>query len=229
MAELHLTRRQREDPLVIAWVRIQDWFLANTRVIGIVMLTALVIAAIGTLWLRGRARAESNASAKLAEASALYWQGKYDQLLQRSDEIRRDYQGTPSATEAMRLRGDALFWQGDFKKAAEAYETYLKENRTSSAIRAGVKRNLAQAYEGDNQFQKAATIYEELANEPGPRLIVGELVLAAARSWEHAGNTAHASTLYQRVATEFSDTPYAATAEVALGEIEARGSSPPAP
>jgi len=223
VAELHLTRRQREDPLVATWVRTQDWFAHNGRIaawtVGGLALAVLVF----VVWTRSRSQAEARASSSLAEAQAIYWRGDYPTLLVRADEVRKNFAGTKAATEALRLKGDAFFWQGDFKSAAQNYDQYLKENRTDSAFRRGVERNLAQSWESDHQPKKAGELYEKIAAEPGPRLLTAELYLSAARSYRAAGDLAKAKALYQKVSTDYTDTIFGADADIALGEMETTG------
>jgi tetratricopeptide (TPR) repeat protein len=223
VAELHLTRRQREDPLVATWVRGRDWLGSNGRIVAWVLGGLALAALVAVVWTRSRAQAEQRAANSLAEAQALYWRGDYPTLLARADEVRKNYGGTQAATEALRLKGDAFFWQGDFKSAAQNYEQYIKENRTESAYRKGVRRNLAQAYESDNQGRKAAELYEEMAGEPGPRVLTAELYVSAARAWRAAGDPAKAKALYQKVSNEYTDTVFGADADIALGEMEAAG------
>ena len=82
---------------------------------------------------------------------------------------------------------------------------------------------MGEALESQKEFARAAEIYEKLAQESGPRVARGELYYAAAHAWEDAGNLAKARPLYERVATEFADTPSAGDAEIALGQIQAQG------
>lgn len=219
MTEPHLTRRQREDPLVIAWVRAQEWLEAHARPLAITAGAVVLVVVVIVLWSRARSQAADQASARVTELSAPYWRGDYAAVQTQADEIRKQYPGTPGAADAARLKGDVLYWQGDFKKATQLYETYLKEIKTPSPVRSGVRANLAQAYEGDKQPRRAAEIYEELAKEPGPRLLRAELWLSAGRAWRAAGDSARAIAAYRTVSREFTDTPSAASAEIALGEM----------
>lgn len=223
MTELRLTRRQKEDPVLVGWVRFQDWVLENSRVILGVVGVAAALGIVTFLWMRTRADSEAKASGALAEASALYWRGDYGPLIQRANDIKREYGGTKAATEAERMLGDAYFWQGDFAKAKESYESYLKKTPASSQLRPGVERSMAQALESQKQYTQAAEIYERLAAADGPRDVRGELYYAAGRAWQEAGRLDKAKPVYQKLAAEFGDTPSAGDAEIALGELEAQG------
>jgi tetratricopeptide (TPR) repeat protein len=220
--EPHLTRRQREDPLVMTWVRTQEWMEANARLLAVVAGAVLLVIVVTVLWVRARAEAEGKAGEKVAEISALYWQGGYDRVIQGVDQLRKDYPGTAAAKEAIRVKGDALFWQGDFKGARAAYQAYLTEDTKPSPVRLGVRRNLAQALESERQFKEAAALYEELAREPGPRAIQAELLLAAGEDWRSAGDSARAAQAFGRVARDYADTPSGAKGQMYLGEVQLR-------
>jgi tetratricopeptide (TPR) repeat protein len=218
----HLTRRQREDPLVIAWYRIQEWLEENLRTVLIVAgLVALGVIA-GVFWTRQRADKEARGNARLAETSVTYWRGDYPRVGQLSEQLKREFPGTTAAVEVLRIEGDAHFWQGDFEKAAASYNEYLQKNRTPSVVRDGVRMNLAQAYESAGKPAEAAKLYEELSRVEAPRTVVAERALAAAHAYRAAGDTAKAMPLLRRVATDFAETPSARDAEVALGELQLR-------
>jgi tetratricopeptide (TPR) repeat protein len=219
VTEPHLTRRQREDPMVIAWLRAQEWLEANARLLAILAGAVLLVVVVAVLWTQARARAAEQASVRATEMSALYWRGEYARVLTEADAIRKQYPGTLGAADAARMKADASFWQGDFKQAAQNYEVYLEEVKTPSPVRSAVRRNLAQALEGDKQSAAAAKIYEELGKEPGPRLLRAENWLSAGRAWRAAGDSAKAIAAFRTVSREFTDTPFAANAEVALGEL----------
>jgi TolA-binding protein len=223
VTELHLTRRQKEDPVIAAWARFQDWFLDNARIVLGAIGIVVAVVVIGALWLKSRADAETKASGKLAEASALYWRGEYGPLSQRVIDIRRDYPGTKAAAEATRMLGDAYFWRGDFKKAIDSYQEYLRTVPASSPLHAGVDRSLAQAYESQRQFKEAAAQYEKAASEFPARMDQADMYLSEGRSYEALGDYAKAKTIFQKVATEYSDTPFSNDADIRLGEIEGEG------
>lgn len=223
MTELHLTRRQKEDPVIATWVHFQDWFMENVRVIlGVVGVVAAVVL-IGGLWLKSRADSEAKASGQLAEASALYWRGEYGPLSQRAIDIRHEYPGTKAAAEATRMLGDAHFWQGDFKQATSFYQEYLKDVSANSPLRAGVERGLAQAQESQRLFKEAAVQYEKSAKDFTTRMDQADNYMSAGRCYEALGDYARAKATFEKVSSEYADTPMANEAEMRLGEIQGQG------
>jgi len=223
VTELHLTRRQKEDPVIVSWARFQDWFMDNARVVLGVVGVVVAVLLIGGLWLKSRADSEAKASGQLAEASALYWRGEYGPLSQRAVDIRHEYPGTKAAAEATRMLGDAYFWQGDFKQATNYYQEYLKSVSANSPLRAGVERSLGQAQESQRLFKEAAEQYEKSAKDFTSRMDQADNYMSAGRCYEALGDYARAKTTFDKVANEYTDTPMSNEAQIRLGEIEGQG------
>src|SRR5262245_36898212 len=58
----------------------------------------------------GAARKENAASARLSDASELFWRADYDRSRQMAKEITRQYPDTPSGLDAVRIAGDDAYW-----------------------------------------------------------------------------------------------------------------------
>lgn len=218
MAAIDFGKRRHEDPLYRVWDQVQDWAARYGRVAGIVLLVLVVAAGALYFWNRARADREADASVRLAQVRSLYWRGDYPTVLLQTREIETEFAGTRAAAEATRVKGDALYWQGDFKGAVTAYEEYLQRVGAQSPALAQVRENLAQALENDGQFERAAETYEAIAKLEGPRPILAARWLGAARAWQLAGSHERAVAAYRTVIREYGDTQSARTAQVLLGE-----------
>src|SRR5688500_7527813 len=95
------------------------------------------------MWSNANAKKESEARATLAEASTAYWSGNYVRTVQLADQVIADAGGTKAATDARRMKADALFWQGSFDSAATLYQEVLSRDRTESPMRTAVQQSLA--------------------------------------------------------------------------------------
>jgi len=211
-------RRQQEDPLVRTWSELQTGFDRYGRALGIAVVLVIVAAGAFYFWNRARQAREAEASVQLAEARGLYWRGDYATVLQQTRDIETQYAGTRSAAEATRVRGDALYWQGDFKAAISAYEEYVSRVDLNSPAHSQVQENLAQALENDGQFERAAQIYEEVAAAEGPRDILASRWIHAGRAWHLAGNREKSIAAYHHVVENYADTPSFRDAQLRLGE-----------
>jgi tetratricopeptide (TPR) repeat protein len=219
VAKLQFNRKRREDPVYLMWEETQGWLAAYGRILAVVVAVIVVVGVVGNFWLNSRAAKESEAGVKLAEAKQLYWAGDYASVIQRTQEVEDQYRGTKAGVDAIRVRADAFFWQGDFPSAIGAYELYLDEVKVDTPVLSGVRENLAQAHESQGQFEQAAQIYEEAAGELGPRNIQAERIVDAAYAWKEAGNSDRAIELFRRVTAEYADTPSYPRAEIGLGEM----------
>ncbi|MGH7726346.1 MAG: tetratricopeptide repeat protein, partial [Candidatus Eiseniibacteriota bacterium] len=171
---------------------------------------------------RSNARATGEANRTLAEASVSYWQGNYVRTIQLADQVLNEYGQTGAANDARRMKADALFWQGDFDSAAMLYKAYLSKDRRDGPLRTAVQTSLAYTLESKKDFAEAGKLYEEVAAKAPDRMSTADLLLAAGRSYAAAGDREKGRALYERVAGEYKETPYARDAEVALGELLAQ-------
>ena len=107
-----------------------------------VVVGVLVLGIAGYYWKSGQDRRENSAAEKLAQANELFWRADYDRSRQLAQEVSKQFSGTPSGTDALRISGDNAYWRGNWKAAITDYRAYLKANG-SGLIANTVKRSLA--------------------------------------------------------------------------------------
>lgn len=176
-----------------------------------------VVGIAGYYMVAGNARKENTASEKLAEANDLFWRADYDRSRQIAQDVSRQYAGTASGTDAMRISGDDAYWRGNWKDAIADYRSYLKQN-SSGVLAATVRRSLAYALESDGQFAEAATTFEQIVGE-FDRESSGEFLFAAARCHMALKQPAEAKKLWQRILDEFPDSSFQLQARIELGKL----------
>ena len=188
----------------------------------IVMIVAGVVAIGGVLAFfttQTRARAEAQASEKLADANALFWQGDYKRSQDAAKTVAQQFPGTPSGLDAHRLTGDDAFWSNDFKTAVTEYKAYLAKSG-SGLLADGVRRSLAYALESDKQYSEAAAAYVQLVGK-FDRESSAEFLASAARCQTAAGHKDEAAKALQRLLDEFGETSLANAARIDLAELTA--------
>ena len=176
-----------------------------------------VVGIAGYYMIAGNARKENTASEKLAEANDLFWRADYDRSRQIAQDVSRQYAGTPSGIDALRISGDDAYWRGNWKDAIADYNSYLKKN-SSGVLAATVRRSLAYALESDGQFAEAASTFERIVGE-FDRESSGEFLFAAARCHMALKQPAEAKKLWQRILDEFPDSSFQLQARVELGKL----------
>jgi predicted negative regulator of RcsB-dependent stress response len=183
-------------------------------------LAAIVaVGAVAYFTLRSNETQEVAASEKLAQANALFWQGDYDRSKTIADEVAKQYGGTPSGIDALRISGDDAYWRGNWKDAITQYKAYLGKNG-SGLMGNVVRRSLAYSYESDKQHAEAVKLYDGLVGA-FDRESSAEFLAASARCLEALGNRAEAAKRLQRLTDEFGETSYASRARVKLAELSA--------
>lgn len=189
------------------------------RIILGALVAVVAVAAVAYFTIRSNATQEVSASEKLAQANALFWQGDYDRSKSIADETAKQYGGTPSGIDALRISGDNAYWRGNWKDAITQYKAYL--GKSGSGLMGNVvRRSLAYAYESDKQQAEAAKLYDGLVGV-FDRESSAEFLAASARCHEALGNKAEAVKRLQRLTDEFGETSYASRARVKLAELSA--------
>ncbi|MCC6349021.1 MAG: tetratricopeptide repeat protein [Candidatus Eisenbacteria bacterium] len=194
-----------------------------SRIILGALVAVAAVAAVAYFTIRSNETQEVAASEKLAQANSLFWQGDYDRSKTIADEVARQYGGTPSGIDALRISGDDAYWRGNWKDAITQYRAYLGKKGTGLMGNV-VRRSLAYAYESDRQYAEAAKLYDGLVGA-FDRESSGEFLAGAARCQEALGNKAGAIQRLQRLTDEFGETSYASRARVKLAELRALSSN----
>lgn len=178
---------------------------------------AVVVGGGAILTMRSRASTDNQAASRLAEANLMFWNGYYQQSLERAKQVAQTYPDTPSGTEAHRLAGDDAYWMGDFKTAVAEYRRYLDKAKPGLLADA-VRRSLAYSLESSGQYRDAAPIYESLVGK-FERESSAEMLYASARCYRLMHQPAEAIKRLQRLSDEFGDTSLANRARVAVAEL----------
>ena len=215
-----LTKQELKEDAFVTWVydttdRVQRNWIPVAVAIG-----AVVVLALGAwAWSRANAKKEAEARTTLAEASTAYWSGNYVRTAQLADQVIADAGGTRAAVDALRMKADALFWQGSFDSAATLYREVLGKEKGDSPVRLAVQQSLAFALESKKDFAGAAALYEEVAAQAPDRMNAADFLMNAGRAWRGAGQRDKAKAAFEKVAGEYKETTFARDAEVALGEL----------
>ncbi len=192
------------------------WDQYGRVVLGVVVGVA-VVGIAGYYVLAGKARKENAASEKLAEASDLFWRSDYDRSRQVAQDVSKQYPGTPSGTDALRVAGDDAYWRGNWKESITDYEAYLKAN-SSGLVANSVRRSLAYAQESAKQYAEAAANFEKLVGA-FDRESSGEVLFAAGRCYAALKKPDEAKKRYQRIIDEFPDASLQLPARIELGKL----------
>lgn len=192
------------------------WDRYGRIVLGVVV--GLAVVGVAAYYISsGNKTRENTASEKLAEANDLFWRADYDRSRQLAQDLYKQFPGTASGIDALRISGDDAYWRGSWKDAIADYNAYLAK-RGSGIIPDAVRRSLAYALESNGQYAEAAAQYEKLVGV-FDRESSAELLFAAARCMVAAKQPDEARKRYQRILDEFPDSSYQLQVRIALGKL----------
>jgi tetratricopeptide (TPR) repeat protein len=182
------------------------------------VLVGLVVVGVAASYIvSGNRTRENTASEKLAEANDLFWRADYDRSRQLAQDLAKQFPGTASGIDALRISGDDAYWRGNWKDAIADYNAYLAK-RNSGMIPDAVRRSLAYALESNGQYLDAAAQYEKLVGV-FDRESSAEMLFAAARCMVAANKPDEARKRYQRILDEFPDSSFQLQVRIALGRL----------
>lgn len=189
------------------------------RIVLVAIVALVAIIAASYFVLQSKARQDNTASEKLTEANSLFWNGDYARSRTIAQEVTKNFGGTPSGIDGLRISGDDAYWTGDWKGAVKDYREYLKQSG-SGPVADGVRRSLAYALESDKQHGEAAKLYDQLVGV-FERESSGEFLAGSARCYLATAKPDEAKRRLQRLVDEFGETSYAQRGRMTLGELEA--------
>jgi tetratricopeptide (TPR) repeat protein len=226
-----LTRREmKRDELVTTLTKLSLAVEKHAKsilvaVIAIVVLAGAVTA--GLVYSRSRDRAAQQAlggvyktamapvSDALLSGSGTYptAEAKYGEVIRLSDELLETYPSSPSARWTHYWKGLALKELG---KTAEAVETLasLDEDTERDFVYWSVQFLKARIHEASGDLEAAGQIYRELADTAPEQFPVEMALMNYARLLDRQGKRSEAVEVYQRVSTDYPDSPFARTAAI---------------
>jgi hypothetical protein len=192
------------------------WERFGRIVLGV--LVGLVVVGVAAYYITsGNKTRENSASEKLAEANDLFWRADYDRSRQLAQDVSRQFPGTASGVDALRISGDDAYWRGNWKDAIADYNAFLAK-RSSGMVPDAVRRSLGYALESNGQYVEATAQYEKLVGV-FDRESSAEMLFAAARCLVAANKPDEARKRYQRILDEFPDSSYQLEVRIALGKL----------
>jgi len=196
------------------------WEQYGRIAVGVVAAVAVAVV-LFIFWQRSQTTTEAAAATRLAEATALFWQGEYARSRDMARQVADEFGSTKSGADAHRLMGDNAHWTGDYKTAIAEYRTYL-EREKSGVLADAARRSLAYSLESGGEYAEAAKQYEDLVGH-FDRESSAEFLAASARCHLALGQRAEAIQRLRRLLDEFADTSQSTLARVRLAELEAAG------
>ena len=142
---------------------------------------------------------------------------KYTAAVKDFEKVAADYGNTPAADMARYLSGVCYFYLKDYGKAEQNLKQSVKVS-DRNILYYQSRLALADLYNKTNKPQQAIDVLNE-ALKPSKAQVPKEfLLLQLAQSYEKAGKTKEAKDTYQKIVTEYKESPVSFEAQQKLNE-----------
>lgn len=203
-----------------AWAYAQD----NVAVVvaGSVGVVALVVLGVrvGGSTIGGTERGNPEAERALSAARTQFLSGRPDAGLAALDDLRSRQGGTRAGKEATYLLANALYESGDYARALQVFQDFLRKPLHDDLMLDGARLAVAACREESGDLAAAAADYLVLWKESANPATRAQAGVAAARCAAAQGQNDRARELYQSVADAYSGSPEGQQAAFRLLEIE---------
>jgi TolA-binding protein len=199
-------REIKEDSLVTAYFRVQQWYHKNgDRVLMAVGALAVILAVVFFV-ARSKRSAEAAAAGKLGAAEFVYYSGQAnDQTLQELQAVVDKYPGTKSAGIAAFDLASAYYSQKNYASAEKYYRLVVDKYHDDPITAVSGFNGLAACLESQNQYAEAAKVFAK-AQKQYPKLFAAPQALYdAARCFALAGNASDAKAAYQTIIDRYPE------------------------
>lgn len=202
--------------------KILGWIQENRRI----MIGAAAVAAVlaGGVWfaISAQQRREAFAARSLATARAAAQAGNLPLAASDLARLIDSYGGTTAADEATILLAQVRLLQEQPEQAVAVLERAL-ERGLDDQFHAAALGLLGGALEDLDRMSEAAQAYERAAQASWYDFLAAQYLIDAGRAHWSAGDTASAVAAYERIVSDFPDSPSALEAKVRLGELTNTG------
>jgi tetratricopeptide (TPR) repeat protein len=190
---------------------ISNLILANIKLIGISALVIVVVAVAIFGWMTYKKSLNEKALVLENEARELHNTVNSEATSDESEttakslqdvlalyqQIIEEYPGTVSAERAWYFSGSLEYNMGNYDKAYEYFETYIKKY-PKGQLRFRAEEDIGYIFEQQGEYQKAIEQFKSIEDKV-PSSTKSELLLAIGRNYESLGQTDNAVEIYQNI------------------------------
>jgi len=194
------------------------WLKAHQRLLTVAALVLAVIAGGAWLTISTAQRKEAAAQVALEQARNAFDSQNLPAAASEFQRVAQTYSGTRAATEAMIALNQVRMINGQNELAIVSLREVLdqKPDPQYAVPAAGL---LGAALENVKRPGEAAEAYDAASRMADVEYLKAEYLIEAGRAYVAAGQTDRAKEVYERIVTDYPDTPSYTEAQVRLGEV----------
>ena len=117
------------------------------------------------------------------------------------------YSGYAGGKMARVVYANICYRTGDLDTAITLYTEALEDFRDDIPLRYFIQTSLGYAYEAKRDFEKATSYFDEIASA-GNAVMNDEVLFNLARLYDEAGNKRKSTETYNRILSDYTDSPY---------------------
>lgn len=233
-----LTRKEMKQDKFVEDVNIAYSYASSHRnfIIGSIVGAIVIVAAVWGIWTY-RANNEEKAQSRLGEAitimdsptsaspgadpSSIKYKSEDEKIakaLPILEGVAKSYAGTDAADVAQIYLARIAVSKGDVATARTKLEAFVKEH-PDHMLATTAQLSLYELDLASGDPKKVATEIEQKVNSQNSKVPTDALLSLLAKAYEMSGNHAKARDVYQRIITEFPDSPYTLDAQRAAPTV----------
>lgn len=220
-----LTKKQLKQDKFVETVRMALSYARDNvavtvlSVVGFVAIVALALRVGGTAV--GGSGGDNEAERALASARSQFLSGGLEAGAAALEDVRTRHSGSDAAREATYLLANTLYESGEFARARQVFEDFLKKPLHDDLLVDGARLAVAACKEEEGDLSGATSDYLALWSDAtvstGTRI---QAALAAGRCARQQGQDERAREVYEGLAAAFPSSPEAEEARFQLLQLE---------
>jgi TolA-binding protein len=152
-----------------------------------------------------RSQQSEEAQSKLGEVYISLFEGRVDDAINQSAQLKNEYAGTPAGKEALMSLANLQFEQNRVSEARASFQSFLDEYGSDDLLAYGAWSGLATCLEAEGKFSEAAQKFKSYADRY-PDLPFSPVALKeAGRCFQLAQDTTQAIAAYQKVVSKYKE------------------------
>ncbi len=220
MASKKINRHElQEDVFFDNLMKIKDFSFQYRNQIMYGVIGAVVIVAGVFFIMNQKSKREAQAVEALGGVEMLYYQNQTDQVIVAGEDMIQKYNDTPEAGLATIILANSYYSKGEFEKAQQKYEAYLKDNAKDDLYGVAALEGWANCLVQSDKYQEAAEKYQEAADKHNDSYAVPFLLEKSAACYQKSGDLEKAKTIYQKIIQDFPEYPQLDNVKVMIGQL----------
>jgi tetratricopeptide (TPR) repeat protein len=209
-----LTKEELKEDRFVEWIMSAAEFVRKKSqlVVAAGIFVVIVVLSINFI-ISSQKEARIEASALLGDAIVADGNRQDDEVIRLCELLVAEYAGTPAAAQGTLLLANRYFARGRFVDAQELYQSYLDDYEPLDVLVFAAWSGVAACLEAEGEFQSAARLYQEYAENHSATMQASLALFEAARCYGSIGDVANQKEILVRITKDFSESPVARRAK----------------